>query len=136
MTENCIFCKIIDKEIPSDIIFEDDSAIAFLDIKPVSKGHVLVVPKKHTADALSADDDALKDLMPKVKKIAQALVKTTKADGINISVNNGAASGQIIFHLHFHLIPRFNNDYLPSWPHSDSEAGARAELAEKIKEEL
>jgi histidine triad (HIT) family protein len=136
MTDTCIFCKIINKDIPADIVFEDDLVVAFLDIKPVSRGHVLVVPKKHTADVLSATDDVLIDLMPKVKKIAQALVKTVGADGINISANNGAASGQIIFHLHFHLIPRFNNDHLPPWPHADSETKTRKDLAEKIKENL
>lgn len=134
--ENCIFCKIVAGEIPSDKIYEDDSVVAFLDVKPVSRGHVLVIPKKHSSDLLSADDATLLDLMPKVKKVAIALVKAVNAHGINISANNGAASGQIIFHLHFHLIPRFTNDSLTPWPHKDSEPKTRALLAEEIKKQL
>lgn len=133
---DCIFCKIIKKEIPSDIVYEDDSVVAFLDIKPVSRGHVLVVPKEHSSDFLSAPDEVLENLGPKVKKVAAALVKAVNAAGINISTNNGAAAGQVIFHLHFHLIPRFSNDNLPPWPHKDSEAKTRAEIAEAIKKNL
>jgi histidine triad (HIT) family protein len=95
-----------------------------------------VVPKKHSEDLLTADDAVLADLLPKVKKIAKGLVKAVNAQGINISANNGAASGQIIFHLHFHLIPRFSNDALQPWPHHDSEPKTRAELAELIKKNL
>ena len=132
----CLFCKIIVGEIPSDKVYEDDSVLAFLDIKPVGRGHVLVVPKAHTSDLLSADDEVLKDLIPKVKKIAQATMKAVNASAINVSTNNGAASGQIIFHLHFHLIPRFSNDGLSAWPHHDSESKTRAEIAELIKKNL
>ena len=136
MNEKCIFCKIIAGEIPSDKIYEDDSVLAFMDIRPVGRGHVLVLPKKHTADLLSADDEILRDLMPKVKRIGVAAMEAVNAQAINISTNNGAASGQIIFHLHFHLIPRFSNDNLFPWPHHESEPQTRAEIAKKIKENL
>mgnify|MGYP001585061865 CR=1 FL=1 len=133
---NCIFCKIINKEIPADIIYEDDQALAFLDIRPVSRGHALVVPKKHSDDFLSSEDQVLEDLMPKIKKIAAAVMKATNAEGINISTNHGAAAGQVVFHLHFHLIPRFGGDRLTAWPHQEIEPKTRAEIAEAIKRNL
>ena len=136
MNSNCIFCRIIAGEIPSEKVYEDDSVMAFLDIKPVSRGHVLVIPKNHSADLLSADNETLKDLMPKVKQISQAVMKAVNAQGINVSTNNGAAAGQIIFHLHFHLIPRYSKDGLPPWPHHEVELKTRTELAEKIKEKF
>lgn len=134
--EDCIFCKIIAGEIPSDKVYEDEQVLAFLDIKPVNRGHLLVIPKIHSTDLLSVEDEALKDLMPKVKKIGAAAMKAMNAQGINISTNNGRAAGQIIFHLHFHLIPRFANDNLPPWPHHDSEPKTRAEIAAEIKKQL
>ncbi len=133
---DCIFCKIINKEIPSDIIYEDDSTIAILDIRPVGRGHALVIPKAHSADFMSTGDQVLGMINLKVKKVAQALVKTLNASGINITTNNGAAAGQVIFHLHFHLIPRFSSDGLVPWPHHESEPKTRKELAEAIKKQL
>jgi histidine triad (HIT) family protein len=133
---DCVFCKIISGEIPADKIYEDDSVVAFLDIKPVSRGHTLVVPKKHTNDFLSTDDETLKGLIVKVKKIADAVMLGVGAQGINVSTNHGAAAGQIIFHLHYHLIPRFSNDSLPPWPHQDSEAKTRSEIASEIKKRI
>lgn len=136
MDQNCIFCKIINKEIPSDIVYEDDSVVAFLDIKPVSAGHVLVLPKKHTPDFLEADDELLRDLMPKVKTVADAVMKAVKAEGMNITVNNKPAAGQIIFHLHFHLIPRFSGDHLSPWPQGESKAEKQKSIAEEIRKNL
>jgi len=132
----CIFCKIINKEIPSDIIYEDDSVVAFMDVRPVSRGHALVVPKKHSADFFDADEATLERLMPSVQKIAKALSTAVNAAGINITTNNGAAAGQVIFHLHFHLIPRFSNDGLKPWPHHEAEPKTRAEVAEAVKKLL
>lgn len=136
MAEQCIFCKIVNKEIPSDIVYEDDSVVAFLDLHPVSRGHTLVVPKKHTPDFLSTEDQVLEDLIPKINKVASAVMQAVNADGINISTNHGAAAGQVIFHLHFHLIPRFSNDKLQPWPHGESEPKSRAEIAQEIKKLL
>ncbi|MBI2355843.1 MAG: HIT family protein [Candidatus Doudnabacteria bacterium] len=136
MSEQCIFCKIVNKEIPAEIVYEDDSVVAFLDIRPVSKGHTLVVPKKHSNDFLSTEDDVLEALIPEIKKIGAAVMKAVGAHGMNISTNHGAAAGQVVFHLHFHLIPRFSNDNLMPWPHGDSEPKNRQELAEEIKKLL
>lgn len=133
---DCIFCKIITKEIPSDIVFEDDNVVAFMDIQPVSKGHVLVVPKNHSADFLSAEDSVIGLLMPVVKQLGLAIMQAVNAQGMNITSNIGAAASQSVFHLHFHLIPRFDKDGLQSWPHQKIEPKTRAEIAESIKKNL
>jgi histidine triad (HIT) family protein len=133
---DCIFCKIINKEIPSDIIYEDENTLAILDLRPVNRGHALVMPKKHTADFLSTDDDTLIKTTLAAKKVAEAVGKATTAAGLNISTNNGAAAGQVIFHLHYHIIPRFQSDGLTPWPHHESEPKTRKELAETIKKVL
>lgn len=133
---DCLFCKIIAKEIPAEIVFEDTSAVAFMDIQPVSKGHVLVVPKNHSADFLSTEDDTIARLMPAVKKVGQGVLKAVNAQGMNITTNTGAAAGQSVFHAHFHLIPRFDRDGLKTWPHQESKPETRAELADAIRQEL
>lgn len=130
---DCLFCKIVNKEIPADVVYEDEDVLAFLDIKPVSRGHTLVVPRKHSRDFLSTEDELLEALIPKIKKVGSAILKAVNAEGMNISTNHGAAAGQVIFHLHFHLIPRFRNDQLKPWPHSESEPETRNVLAEQIK---
>jgi histidine triad (HIT) family protein len=114
---DCIFCKIIRKEIPSEnFVYENDKIVAFLDITPCSKGHTLVVPKEHHMDMLDTPDDVLADIMSRTKKIAAAIMKATGAQGFNIICNTKPAAGQVIFHTHFHIIPRFANDGLKHWP--------------------
>ncbi len=133
---DCIFCKIVNKEIPSDIFYEDDEVLAFMDIRPVVRGHALVLPRKHSEDFVSTDEKTLKELMPRVRKIAEALMKAVNASGINITTNNGASSGQAVFHLHFHLIPRKGGDNLAPWPHQEVEPKTRKEIAELMKKML
>lgn len=106
-----IFLKIINREIPANIIYEDDLVIAFLDIVPVNKGHALVVPKKHFVNILDGDSDTLAHMMKIVQKIAQAQVKELGAEGFNLVVNNGIAGGQEVMHSHFHVVPRYLGDY-------------------------
>ncbi|HTL39577.1 MAG TPA: HIT family protein [Methylomirabilota bacterium] len=134
--ENCIFCKIIAGEVPADKIYEDEDVVAFMDIRPVSRGHALVVPKVHSDDFLSTNDEVLEAMIPKIKKLAQGVMRAMVAEGINISTNHGLAAGQSVFHLHFHLIPRFAKDGLEPWPHMESEPKSRAEIAEFIKKNL
>lgn len=134
--ENCIFCKIIKREIPSDIIYEDDQTLAILDIRPVSRGHALVMPKQHTEDLMSVSETDLANTIRITQKITRAVKDATGADGMNVSTNNGSAAGQVIFHLHFHLIPRFSGDGLKTWAHHETEPKTRSELAEKIKKLL
>lgn len=114
---DCIFCKIAKGEIPCDKIYEDKNVLAFLDISPVNKGHTLVIPKKHFETLMDADEITLMETIKIVKKLGKAVMKSMKSDGINISINNYKAAGQIIPHLHIHIIPRFSNDGLKiDWP--------------------
>ncbi|MDD4871681.1 MAG: HIT family protein [Kiritimatiellae bacterium] len=110
MNSECIFCKIAAGELPSSKVYEDSDTFAFMDIGPVVKGHTLVIPKHHYDPITGTPDDVLHKLITVVKKIAQAQTEGLKADGINITQANGKIAGQIIPHVHFHVIPRFAND--------------------------
>src|SRR5258708_3738837 len=107
-----------------------------MDIRPVTRCHLLVVPKKHSADLSDTDEATLNDVVNKTKKIAQAAMDAVKADGFTVSTNKGTAAGQTVFHLHFHVIPRFTKDGLPPWPHHEIEPKTRTEIAEQIKKNL
>ncbi len=133
--EDCIFCKIIKNEIPSEKIYEDDLVLAFLDIKPVNIGHTLIIPKKHFENLFELPEEIAIHIMKITKKIGLA-IKKSGADGVNISINNGKAAGQIIFHSHTHIIPRFIGDNLPVWPAKTPKEGQLKEIAKKIIEEL
>ena len=110
MAESTLFTRIIRREVPASIVYEDEHTIAFLDIKPHNKGHTLVIPKQEVIDVLALDDATARALMHTIVKVAQAVKKATNADGVNIISNNGAAAGQVIFHTHFHIIPRYTGD--------------------------
>lgn len=107
---DCLFCKIINKEIPSEIIYEDEAVVAFLDIQQVNPGHVLVVPKKHCQNLLDVDLEILKKIIVVIPKIAQAILSGLGYEAFNLGVNNGKIAGQIIPHLHFHIMPRKEGD--------------------------
>lgn len=107
---DCIFCKIVGKEIPATIVHEEDDVLVFMDIRPIIKGHALVVSKKHYDPVTETPDDILTKLHLMAKRIAQAQMNALGADGVNIMQNNGAASGQEVPHIHVHVIPRFNED--------------------------
>lgn len=108
--ENCLFCKIASKKISSLIIYEDDNAIAFLDINPRVAGHTVVIPKYHSATLIDLPDDLVSKLFETVKKVDQILLEKFNSDGMTIGINQGRASGQEVDHLHIHLMPRFKND--------------------------
>lgn len=133
---DCIFCQIIKGEIPADKIYEDEKAVAFLDLRPSSRGHSLIVHKIHSQDFLGSSEDLLCELMPRIQKTARAILRTTGATGFNLTTNNGAAAGQVIFHLHFHIIPRYEHDGLKLFPQQDSEKISRQSLAEAIRKNL
>ena len=130
---DCIFCKIIKKEIPASFIYENDKSFAFLVIAPVNKGHAVVVPKHHCKDIFEAPDEELKDVILTVKKVAKAIVETVKADGWNLVVNNGEAAGQVVMHSHFHIIPRFKTDGLKHWQHHSASTDELKKVSEEIK---
>lgn len=105
---DCIFCKIISGDIPSYKIYEDDQTLAFLDITQTTKGHTLVIPKKHVRNVLEMTPDEAATLFSKVPVIATNLVEKLGASGLNILQNNEVIAGQTVFHAHVHLIPRFS----------------------------
>jgi histidine triad (HIT) family protein len=130
MSADCVFCKIVNKDLPAEIIYEDEDVMAFLDISPVNKGHSLVIPKEHFENSLETPDDTLVKMIKVVKKVVIAVKDATNAEGINIGVNNGKAAGQMIFHTHWHVIPRYTGDGKKIWDsgqyESDEEAGKYA----------
>lgn len=131
---NCIFCKIISGEIPSAKVYEDSDFIAILDINPVSKGHVLVIPKKHCENLFDMDEELLSKTLKTLQKVAIAMKKGLNVEGINLVQNNGKDAGQIIFHSHFHLIPRLPNDGISiGMVHKKYEEGELNKYAELIK---
>jgi histidine triad (HIT) family protein len=107
---DCIFCKIVAGTVPSVKIYEDDQVLAFMDIGPIIKGHVLVIPKSHYNPIMETPDDVLAALIAVARRIARAQAAGLGADGINVSQANGTCAGQAVAHIHFHVIPRFNKD--------------------------
>jgi histidine triad (HIT) family protein len=105
MSESCIFCKIAQKEAPANVVYEDENVIAFLSIQPINIGHTLIVPKKHYDNIYEIPEEEVAYLYKIVKKLAHAVNKAVNAEGIRIVQNNGEAAGQVIFHLHVHIIP-------------------------------
>jgi histidine triad (HIT) family protein len=105
--ENCIFCKIVQKQAPSSILYEDESVMAFLDIRPVNDGHTLVIPKEHYADIYDIPSELLAKVHQVTKTLSIAIKQAVNADGISIAQQNGKAANQDIFHLHVHIIPRY-----------------------------
>ncbi len=106
----CLFCNIIRGESPSEIIYQNEQAIAILDINPIHFGHALVIPKTHCENLLDVPDEELTGLIQATKIVSNAIVTALKPEGFNIFSNNGRAAGQSVFHFHFHVTPRYDND--------------------------
>ncbi len=115
---DCIFCKIVNGDIPSAKVFESETCLAFLDIAPVNPGHALVLPKGHYATLMDIPEELQGDLMATLSKLGKAVMEATGADGLNLMQNNYEAAGQEVHHVHFHLIPRHSDDGLKLWPQS------------------
>ncbi|HFH9840376.1 TPA: HIT family protein [Streptococcus suis] len=107
---DCIFCKIVAGEIPASKVYEDDHVLAFLDITQVTKGHTLVIPKKHYRNVLDMDAEAAGKVFSVVPVLARQLKEKLGASGLNIVNNNEEAAGQTVFHTHIHLLPRFDKN--------------------------
>lgn len=105
--DSCVFCKIIAVELPCHKIWEDEDYLAFLDIRPLTPGHTLVIPKKHFHDLMTVDEKYLQTALERVRFIAKSLMTKLEAKGMNIHQSNGKEAGQVIDHIHFHLIPRY-----------------------------
>jgi histidine triad (HIT) family protein len=127
---DCIFCKIITGELPSNKVYETDSVLAFLDIAPVNAGHTLVVPKAHY--------EFIEDVTPAdaVQTIGAAIKSGLGVAGYNIGLNNGRVAGQLVPHVHFHIMPRLEGDNLKLWPQRKYEVGEDTAVLEKIKSVL
>ncbi len=108
--DNCIFCKIINGEIPSNTIYEDETFKVILDINPASKGHALILPKEHYANLYEIDEEVAAKAMKLAKKLATHMTDVLKCDGFNLLQNNGEVAGQTVYHFHLHLIPRYENE--------------------------
>ncbi len=130
---DCIFCKIVAGEIPATKVYEDDKNLAFLDIAPSNPGHALIVPKKHFANIEEIDEQSLCLLIKAVKKIGQAIKKGLGVEGYNIQVNNDPIAGQVVPHIHFHIVPRKAGDGIKLWPQGKYAEGEAEKTAEKIK---
>lgn len=110
MSDNCIFCKIANGEIPSATLYEDEEFRVILDLNPAAKGHTLILPKKHAANLFELPDETAAKAFILAKKIASTLKDGLHADGVNVLQNNGEAAGQTVFHFHMHVIPRSQGD--------------------------
>lgn len=115
----CIFCQIVQGELPSYKIYEDDYVYAFLDISQDAVGHTLVIPKEHYENILDIDQESLSKVMMAVKKISNHYVDNCGYTGVNIMNASGKDAQQSVFHLHFHIIPRKDGDELDTWPKFD-----------------
>jgi histidine triad (HIT) family protein len=131
---DCIFCKIVAGEVPSQKVLETDEVFAFLDIAPVKPGHVLVIPKEHFATLLEMDASKAAPLHRAVRKLAAAAMEATGAQGFNLQVNTHKAAGQLVPHVHYHIIPRHEDDGLSLWSQSpyDNEEAMQS-VADKIR---
>jgi histidine triad (HIT) family protein len=113
MNDNsCIFCKIVRKQASASLVYEDENVLAFLDIRPLNEGHTLVIPKEHYVTIFEVPEELVAHLHRIVKRVAHAVKEVTKADGISIIQQNGKAADQEVFHLHVHVIPRFEGQKL------------------------
>lgn len=134
---DCVFCKIIDGEIPSYTIYEDEYVKAFLDISQATPGHTLVVPKKHVANIYEYDEDLAEKVFARIPKIARAIKKSAPdIVGMNIVNNNGELAYQSVFHSHFHLIPRYSKDDGFSMHFQDNSKKYNEDALEQIKESI
>ena len=133
----CVFCKIVAKEITSALVAEDEKAIAFMDIMPARKGHVLIVPKRHSGTMIDVPLDDLMAMTNLVQRISMAVQKAIQPPGLSIVQLNGAASGQTVFHIHFHVIPRQVGDGLAmKWSHESYRQGEMEQYQAKIAQAL
>ena len=134
--KNCIFCKIVKGEIPSNKVYEDDKTLAFLDINPVSRGHTLVIPKNHCTDIFDIEEEDAKAVISAAKKVADAVMRGLGAAGINLLNSNKKAAGQEVFHYHMHVIPRYENDGMRLFPQQKYKDEDFKGTAEKIRNEV
>lgn len=135
---DCIFCQIVAGHIPASKVYEDDDVLAFLDITQVTTGHTLIIPKQHCKNLLDMTAETAGKVFRIVPQLAQALVATTGAEGINLVNNSEVVAGQTVFHAHIHLLPRFSaGDGLDiRFEQHEPDFAKMAELASQISQEM
>lgn len=135
--DGCIFCRIVAREVPADIVYEDERTLAFLDMHPNHPGHTLIVPKHHSRNIFDIDAVDWSAVQETTRKLARHVRIITRADGVNIHVNNEPAANQVVFHTHAHLIPRYTGDTLRTFPPGVyTHEGQAAALALALRQSL
>ena len=134
--ENCIFCKIINKQIPSSVVYEDNDVVAFLDISQATKGHTLVLPKKHYANLLEIEEEVLAKVIKVAKMIATSMQDSLGAKGFNLVNNCNEVAGQSVMHFHLHIIPRYDHEEFVIAPKENNNKFDLKEIQEQIKNGL
>jgi histidine triad (HIT) family protein len=133
----CIFCRIVAREIPATVVHEDQDTLAFMDIGQVNPGHVLVTVKKHADNIFALDEAQAAAVFRSAAKVARAIHGAFEPQGLSVYQANGRAAGQTVFHLHLHLVPRYEGDGMAlTWPVKNPPREKLAEYAEKIKAKL
>jgi len=133
--KKCIFCKIVKGEMPASKVYEDAMVISFLDIMPANKGHCLIVPKKHYEKVEDTPDETLAHMMKTAKKLGKAQSLSMGNNSYNLLINNGKEAGQIVQHIHLHVIPRFNKKRVKlDWRHIKYRQGELSEVQKNIKQ--
>ena len=134
---DCVFCKIMAKQIPATVVHEDEHTLAFMDIGQVNPGHVLVALKKHAENIFALDDAQAAAVFRSAAKVARAIRGAFEPQGLSVYQANGTAAGQTVFHLHIHLVPRYEGDGMAlTWPVKNPPRDKLAEYAEKIRAKL
>lgn len=135
--KDCIFCKMAAGQIPVAKVYEDEVVLSFLDIGPISDGHCLVIPKQHFEKLHDCPAQLLSEVASRLGKIAKAITTAMHSDGYNVLCNNGRAAGQLVGHLHFHIIPRTNNDgVFNRWPSYKYPEGKIEAIAAEVRKNL
>jgi len=133
---DCIFCEIASKDSEAEIVFENEKYIAFLDINPINYGHTLIIPKAHFDNFLTIPVAELTEMTKLAQYLAGSIKRALKSDGFNIISNNGLSAGQSVFHFHYHIIPRYDNDFQMRPRTIEYKSSEIESYAEKIRESI
>jgi histidine triad (HIT) family protein len=133
---DCVFCKIVAGKLPSVQVLETPRVLAFLDLAPVNYGHTLVIPKEHHENLLDLPDDLWTEMGRVSRQVAQALRKALYARAFNVGMNNFEAAGQVVFHAHLHVIPRYANDGLYLFPQGTYQPGDMEKVGQQLRQAL
>ena len=132
--DDCIFCKLSNGDIPTNALYEDDVVKVIFDLNPASKGHVLILPKNHYKDICEADEEVMAKILPLAAKLGKAMKSQLGASGFNVVQNNGTSAGQTVFHLHVHVIPRYEGGPdMVNWKPGKPEQEELAQTAGALK---